>query len=1014
MKILYVEHKAVDADLTLRHLRGVAPHFACEVVGTIEEALRRLERPGNRPFDLLLTDMDLPDGSGLSLVTHVRGRALPVATVVLTGTGDEETAAAILKAGADDYMVKHHGYLESLALAVESAFHHYRARAARRARLLRVLYVEHGVDADLTRQHFDRHAAHIHLDILPSAADALQRLHRGNGASAYDVLLLDHPLPGVNALELRQQLRLACKITPPVVLVTRESSGEAARQAVHLGAASYVVKNPGYLFKLTAELENASFCAELIRREETLQANQERYKLAAAAGGVAVWELDLETGKVLVDSATPIFLPSQDVLTFDQCLHLIHPDDRKRAVEHRRRCLDSVRHLGKEQSLPVPEISLRICRTNEDIRWVLVRGTLLSNDNGRPCRVLGTVTDVTDRKKAEVGLRETEDRLMTIMNHSPASIFLKDTRGCYLYVNPAFERNFREKKEHILGKTDFEIFAPEQAAAFTANDRQVFEDGAPRTFEEIAAREDGPQTSIVHKFPLLDKDGRIHAIAGIVTDITDRKRAEEKLKEREERFRMALDAGRMGVWDWEPISGKLTWSNEYFTLMGVDPSSGDPLTYSSWAKLVHPEDYPRAKECMETAIAEKKLYHCEYRVVRPDGSHIWVGGWGEPMFDKNGECVRVMGVIRDITEQKRAEHSLRAALTELGQLKAQVEAENVYLRKELKGSRFPEFYIGESAGMTKVRQQVDQVAGTDMTVLIVGETGVGKELVARAVHQNSSRRDKPLVTVNCSALPAELVESELFGHEKGAFTGATTRQPGRFELAHEGTLFLDEIGELPLHLQAKLLRSLQEGEFERLGSGKSIKVNVRVIAATNRDLGEAIKKGEFRTDLFYRLNVFPIHVPPLRERKRDIGGLAALFLKEACVRMGRPAFQLSREVLAVLENYDWPGNVRELRNVIERTALSSTDGVLQLEEDSLALLRSRQRPETPSGLNQDDGVRRGQNGTQRTTLKELERDHILRVLEQAKWRIEGPKGAAIILGLRPSTLRSRMRKYGIP
>jgi transcriptional regulator with GAF, ATPase, and Fis domain len=299
-----------------------------------------------------------------------------------------------------------------------------------------------------------------------------------------------------------------------------------------------------------------------------------------------------------------------------------------------------------------------------------------------------------------------------------------------------------------------------------------------------------------------------------------------------------------------------------------------------------------------------------------------------------------------------------------------------------------------------------------MTVLISGETGTGKELVARAVHARSTRKERPLVKVNCSALPSELIESELFGHEKGAFTGATARQVGRFELADEATLFLDEVGELPFRLQAKLLRVLQEGEFERLGSAKTIKVNVRLIAATNRNLDEAVQKGRFRADLYYRLNVYPIQLPPLRERKEDIPLLAMTFLSEASGRLGRSFDSIPQGVLEALRRYDWPGNVRELQNVIERAAVISTGRVLQLPEGWEPTSFPAQQSAGPAvpvevGQSLDNSL------PSQVTLEKFERMHILQVLEQTRWRIEGPRGAAVILGLNPSTLRSRMQKLGI-
>ena len=302
------------------------------------------------------------------------------------------------------------------------------------------------------------------------------------------------------------------------------------------------------------------------------------------------------------------------------------------------------------------------------------------------------------------------------------------------------------------------------------------------------------------------------------------------------------------------------------------------------------------------------------------------------MRAKNGSIVAQLAVTHDITDRKRAEEELKKALAEVKRLKERLEAENVYLRSEVSGvHRYGEI-LGESKGIEKVLEQVERVARTDMTVLVLGETGTGKELVARLVHEKSGRRERPLVKVNCSALPGELIESELFGHERGAFTGAVSKQVGRFELADGGTIFLDEVGELPLRLQSKLLRVLQEGEFERVGSGKTIKVDVRVIAATNRNLSEAAQRGRFRTDLYYRLNVYPIEIPPLRERREDIGILAEVFLQEAGRRLGKSFGKIPSEVIEALQGYSWPGNVRELENVIGRATVTSTAPSLQLPE----------------------------------------------------------------------------------
>jgi formate hydrogenlyase transcriptional activator len=474
---------------------------------------------------------------------------------------------------------------------------------------------------------------------------------------------------------------------------------------------------------------------------------------------------------------------------------------------------------------------------------------------------------------------------------------------------------------------------------------------------------------------------------------------EQALRESEERLRLALKSSRMGVWDWDRRTNVCKWSKEYFEIMGLPPLRVEQ-SYHVWAQCVHPDDLPRAKAVVEAAMTEKKEYRCEYRVVWPDGSIRWAVARGEPIYDENGECIRVMGVLVDITERKRAEE-------EISRLQERLEAENVYLREEVSEAHPFREIIGESEGIKKVLQQVEQVAGTDMTVLILGETGTGKELVARAVHERSERRERPLVKVNCSALPGELIESELFGHEKGAFTGATGRQVGRFELADGGTIFLDEVGDLPLKLQAKLLRVLQEGEFERLGSGKTIKVDVRVIAATNRNLAEAMQRGRFRLDLYYRLNVYPIQISALRDRREDIGPLAERFLGEASRRLGRIFDPVPAEVLEVLRRYEWPGNVRELQNVIERAVVVSSGRRIQLTEGWAVSLAPPPNTGAAEISRSIELVRR------EPTLEELERSHILEVLQQTGWRVEGPKGAARILGLNPSTLRSRMVKLGI-
>lgn len=366
--------------------------------------------------------------------------------------------------------------------------------------------------------------------------------------------------------------------------------------------------------------------------------------------------------------------------------------------------------------------------------------------------------------------------------------------------------------------------------------------------------------------------------------------------------------------------------------------------------------------------------------------------WPEELVQR----LRLVGeIFANALVRKQKELEIQQAFLQIKELNEQLEADCTYLREEIDLDHDFHQIIGQSHPLKSVLLNIRQISAAGTTVLILGETGTGKELVARAIHAASHRRDRPMVKVNCAALPASLIESELFGHEKGAFTSAQARQIGRFELADKNTIFLDEIGELPLESQGKLLRVLQEGEFERLGSSRTIQVDVRIIAATNRNLEEEVRKGRFRRDLWYRLNVFPITVPPLRERREDIPLLVNLFVNKFSRKMGKTIERIPSSVMRSLQNYDWPGNVRELENVIERAVINTRGLSLQLLDNlktSLTACRT---------------------AASRLTLEEVERDHIVQVLEETRGRVEGPTGAALILGLHPSTLRGRMRKLGV-
>jgi len=367
----------------------------------------------------------------------------------------------------------------------------------------------------------------------------------------------------------------------------------------------------------------------------------------------------------------------------------------------------------------------------------------------------------------------------------------------------------------------------------------------------------------------------------------------------------------------------------------------------------------------------------------------------ETVLKRTAELTETNARLADeIEEHQRAKKELTEALSRIQQLSERLQLENIHLQQEVSGKYAFGEIIGQSRTMSEVFSQVEQVAPQDATVLLLGETGTGKGLIAHAIHNRSARKQRAMITVNCAALPGNLIESELFGREKGAFTGAHVQQMGRFELADGGTIFLDEIGEMPLELQVKLLRVIQDGEFERLGSPRTTKVNVRVIAASNRDLKTEISAGRFREDLFYRLSVFPINIPPLRQRSNDIPLLVEYFVSKFNKRIGKNIDTVTKDTLNILQAYHWPGNVRELENVIERAIITSQGAVLQILD----------RFDTPQEMRSEQATK---------ALADLEYDHILHVLKKTRWRIEGENGAALQLGINPSTLRARMRKFGL-
>lgn len=463
------------------------------------------------------------------------------------------------------------------------------------------------------------------------------------------------------------------------------------------------------------------------------------------------------------------------------------------------------------------------------------------------------------------------------------------------------------------------------------------------------------------------------------------------------RYESILNSAGEGIYGLDK-NGKATFVNPAAVKMtgwDVEDVIGENLHEQHHHTKVDGSPYPQHECPIYAALKDGEVHQVRNEIFwRKDGSSFPVYYTSTPIID-DGEIIGAVIVFQDVTEIKQAEAKLTNALDEIHQLKERIHAENIYLQEEIKLNNNFEEILGKSSKLKKMFHQVEQVAPTDTTVLLLGETGTGKELFARSIHNLSLRKGRPLVKVNCTALPVNLIESELFGHEKGSFTGAHSRRVGRFELADGGTIFLDEIGELSLDLQIKLLRVLQEGEIERLGGDKTIAVDVRIIAATHRNLQEMVANGDFREDLFYRLNVFPMTLPSLRERRGDIPIIVQAFVNRFAKKMAKQIDTIPQNVMDELSDYSWPGNVRELENIIERAVILTDNNVLRLQDT----LKDNSRL-----ANEDSDLK---------TYADMEKEYICRVLAHTGWRVSGEQGAASILEMHPNTLRSRMSKLGI-
>jgi formate hydrogenlyase transcriptional activator len=584
----------------------------------------------------------------------------------------------------------------------------------------------------------------------------------------------------------------------------------------------------------------------------------------------------------------------------------------------------------------------------------------------------------------------------TLLENIPVLIVRYDTQLRLIYVNPTWERVLGLSSADVINKRADEIPKLPIIPKYLKKLRIALENGTPQRIEFSWASARGKTIFLEFVMvPEYDRHGKMIGLLAVGVDQTERREAEEQLRNSERNLRTAIDTIPAYVFS-ALADGSFDFiSQSLLNLTGFSPEAA--LGWD-WTIAVHPEDRDRAVKRWQESLAMGEPGENEHRIRQANGEYRWFLARNAALRDEKGHIVRWYGVLVDIENQKRTEARLLQALVEIKKLQDQLSKENIVLREEVDRTSMFEEIVGASPALKAVLARIDKVAPTDSIVFITGETGTGKELVARAIHKRSPRASRAFVSVNCAAIPAPLIASELFGHEKGAFTGAHQRRLGRFELAEGGTIFLDEIGELPTETQIALLRVLQDQKFERLGGNQPIRTNARVITATNRDLQSAIAAGNFRSDLFYRLNVFPIEIPPLRERKEDIPILVEYFIHRYISKLGKKIRSASRKTMDLLQSYSWPGNIRELQNVIERSIIVCDTEQFSVDEHWLSRESCQAQP---GGQPLSD------------MLVNQTKEMIEAALAESGGRVSGPSGAAAKLGMPASTLESKIKSLKI-
>jgi formate hydrogenlyase transcriptional activator len=840
---------------------------------------------------------------------------------------------------------------------------------------LRILYLEDDPrDAELvqaTLESADVPCEVTRVETQPEFSDFLER-------GGFDLVFADYTLPsfdGISALKIANAFRPEV----PFIFVSGTLGEEVAIEALKLGATDYVFKTrlSRILPAVRRALREGEERTQRKRAEEALQRSEAYLAEAQRLTHAGSFGWDVASGRIYwSDETFRIFEFERTIQpTLERVFERTHPEDRQFV----RQIIDCAVQARKDF-----EFEHRLLMPGGAVKHVRAVGH--PREESGELEFVGAVTDITDRKRAEEALRRSEHHLREVIETIPTMAWTALPDGANDFANRRWQEYTGITLEDSSGAGWKSAFHPADIAAHAEKWRASLASGKPFENEgRLRRAADGQYRWFLHRaVPLRDESGQIGTWYGTAADIDDLKQAQVRLRQDEEELRQITDAIPLAIFVLNP-DGRNIYANRVvldYTGLILD----DAVKTNFRQRIIHPEDVERLRKTRLDSLASNIPFENEQRFLGKEGKYRWFLVRYNPLLAEDGKVVRWYATATDIDDRKRSEDRTRN--------------ENLALRDEVdKVSMFEEI-VGESPALQSVLARVSKVAPTDSSVLITGETGTGKELVARAIHKRSQRSSRAFVNVNCAAIPSSLIASELFGHEKGAFTGALQRRLGRFELAEGGTIFLDEVGELPMETQIALLRVLQEREFQRVGGNQSIRADVRVIAATNRDLQTAINSGAFRSDLFYRLDVIPIEIPPLRERKEDIPVLIEYFINRYSRKAGKKIRTIEKKTLELLQSYSWPGNIRELQNVIERSVVIGETDVFSVDPGWFALAGSTLGEEG-----------RGKSSGRQSAAQE--RETIETALAEAQGRISGPSGAATQLGMPPSTLESKIRALKI-